>query len=91
MSGNVRDNPDEERFELVEDGKLAFAKYRIEGGMLVIPWVEADPALRGRGSAGRLMEGVAAHARERGLKIRPICGYAAAWLKRHPAGQDLIA
>ncbi len=79
----VTDNPRLQRFELVEQDKLAFADYRLEGDTLVIPHVEADPALRGQGTAGRLMQGLVEIARARGLKIRPICGYAAAWLRRH--------
>ncbi|GAA5481673.1 GNAT family N-acetyltransferase [Haloferula sargassicola] len=79
----VTDNTDRQRFELVEQGKLAFADYRIEGDVLVIPHVEADPALRGQGAAGRLMQGVVDFARARDLTIHPICGYAAAWLQRH--------
>jgi predicted GNAT family acetyltransferase len=79
------------RFEMMEEGKLAFAEYRIEGEVMVIPHVEADPALRGRGAAGRLMEGVLSIARERGLRIRPICGYAAAYIQRNPQHRDLLA
>ena len=88
---NVTDQVSRQRFELVEDGKLAFADYRKNGGTLVLPYVEADPALRGRGTAGRLMEGVMEIVRERGLKVQPVCSYAVAWLQRHPEHADLIA
>ena len=81
----VVDNAAEHRFELEEDGLLAFADYRRDGDKLVIPHVEADPALRGKGSAGRLMEGVVAAARAEGLTIVPLCSYAAAYMRRHPA------
>jgi predicted GNAT family acetyltransferase len=37
------------------------------------------------------MAGVVADARARGLKITPLCGYAAAWLRRHPDAADLLA
>jgi len=36
------------------------------------------------------MEGVAQQARREGLKITPLCGYAAAWLKRRPDCSDLV-
>ncbi|MFT3991376.1 MAG: GNAT family N-acetyltransferase [Luteolibacter sp.] len=87
----ITDHVAAHRFELLEDGKLAFAEYRIEGNTLVIPYVESDPALRGKGTAGRLMDGVLKTARERGLKVLPICGYAAAYLQRHPEYHDLRA
>jgi len=88
---DVTDNTDRRRFELVEQGLTAFADYRQNGDVLMLPHVEAPPALRGTGAAGRLMEGVAAHARERGLKLLPVCPYAVAWLKRHPEHAELVA
>lgn len=87
----VIDHPERNRFELVEDGKLAYADYRKTAGTLVIPYVFSDPALRGRSSAGRLMEGVLLAAREQGLKVQPICGYAAAYIQRHAEHRDLLA
>lgn len=86
----ITDNSARGRFELVEEGKLAFADYRLDGGILILPHVEADPALRGKGTAGRLMAGVLELARERGWKVRPDCGYAAAYMERHPEYAGLL-
>ena len=87
----VTDNVARHRFELAEAGAVAFADYRRDGERLVIPHVEAPDALRGAGAAGRLMDGVVAHARAEGRKIVPICSYAAAWLQRHPEHADIVA
>jgi uncharacterized protein len=62
----ITDNTARSRFELVEEGKLVFADYRLDGKLLILPHVEADPALRGKGAAGRLMDGVLGLARESG-------------------------
>jgi predicted GNAT family acetyltransferase len=86
----VADNVQRRRFELTENGRLAWADYRRQHGRLVIPHVEADPALRGTGAAGRLMEGVLAAARREGLKVTPLCGYAAAYIRRHKEHHDLV-
>jgi predicted GNAT family acetyltransferase len=86
----VTDNVARQRFELVEEGKLAFSDYRQHGDVLILPHVEADPELRGRGTAGRLMEGTMQIVRERGLKVQPVCGYAVAWLQRHPEYADAV-
>lgn len=83
------DNPGRSRFELEEDGHVAYADYRREGDRLVIAYVYAPPELRGAGAAGRLMEGVLAAARDQALKVTPLCGYAAAYIRRHPEHQDL--
>ena len=78
------------RFELQENGALAFADYREQEGRLIIPHVEAAHELRGTGAAGRLMAGVADAARKRGLRIVPLCPYADAWIRRNGA-EDLRA
>lgn len=87
---NVHDNAGARRFEMVESGQTVFADYRRAPGRLIIDHVEAPVALRGSGAAGRLMEGVAHHARAAGERITPLCSYAAAWLRRHPEHADLL-
>jgi predicted GNAT family acetyltransferase len=88
---DVTDNAGESRFELVENGLLAFADYVRRDGQLILPHVEAEPQLRGTGTAGRLMEGVLAIARREGLKVVPVCGYAKAYIRRHKEHQELLA
>jgi len=86
----VSDNVAKTRFELAEAGEVAFANYRLNGDVLTIPYVESPPALRGKGTAGRLMDGVVEHARQRNLKIVPTCGYAVSWFSRHPEHKDVL-
>lgn len=87
----VSDNTAQSRFELTELDEVAFANYELSDGRLTIPYVEAPSALRGKGAAGRLMEGVVETARARGLKIVPICGYAVAWFRKHPEHDSILA
>lgn len=87
----VTDNTAEARYELVEAGETLYADYRLEGGRVHIDYVFAPPVLRGTGASGRLMQGLVDDIRARKLKITPHCGYAAAWLKRHPDTVDLLA
>ncbi len=86
----VTDNRTRQRFELARDGEIVFADYRRQPGRLIITHVEAPPALRGTGAAGRLMEGVLQSAREEGLKVTPLCSYARAYIQRHPEHRDLV-
>lgn len=87
----LTDNTALSRYELEENGHIAYANYSREGNeILNIQYVFAPEALRGSGAAGRLMEAVARAARDQNLKIRPICGYAAAWLRKHQQYKDLI-
>lgn len=87
----IQDNPARSRFELDVDGQVVFATYRRHGPVLVINHVEAPLHLRGTGAAGRLMQGVVDLARAEGLKVAPMCGYAAAWIRRHKEHRDLLA
>ena len=91
FANGVTDNTERRRFELTEQGELAVADYRVQGGAMILPHVEAAQALRGTGAAGRLMEGVLDAARRRGLKVVPICPYADVYLRRHPEHADLRA
>ena len=93
MSGSVdfRDNTERQRFELVEEGRTAFADYWRQGNRVTIPHVESPPELRGKGAAGRLMSAIADHASEHDLRIVALCGYARAWFRRHPERADILA
>ena len=88
---SVTDNTARSRFELIEQGETAFATYRRDGDVVVIPHVESPPALRGKGTADRLMRGIVEHARSEGFKIEPWCSYAAAWMRRHADAKDVLA
>lgn len=90
MGQAVTDNRAMNRFELAVGNQTVFADYRRNGRTLVISYVEAPPSLRGTGAAGRLMEGVVEAARAEGLKIVPLCGYAAMWIRRNQHS-DLLA
>jgi predicted GNAT family acetyltransferase len=91
---DLRDVLTDHRFEQGfsdPEGQLrtVFADYAVQGNTRVILHVEADPALRGTGAAGRVMQALAEHARAEGLKLAPRCSYAVAWLKRHPEFDDI--
>ena len=87
----LRNNAEAARYEMDEQGETSWADYRLQGERLYIDHVESPPALRGTGAAGRLMKALAQDARDRGLKITPICGYASAWLRRSPEFKDLVS
>jgi predicted GNAT family acetyltransferase len=88
--GELRNDHQRSRYEMDEQGLTSYANYRLQDGRLFVDYVFAPPALRGTGASGRLMSALAADAREKGLKITPICGYAAAWLQRSPEFRDLV-
>lgn len=80
-----------ERYEMDESGETSYADYRKTADRLYIDYVFSPVPLRGSGASGRLMAALAADARAQNLKITPICGYAAAWLRRSAEYRDLVA
>ncbi len=84
------DNQDMSRFERQIGDAVVFATYRLDGATLYINYVEAPEVLRGSGEAGKLMTDIMAFARSHNYRVFPICGYAVAWLRRHPEYQPLM-
>ena len=64
----------------------------VRPGVVDIDHTYVDPALRGQGVAGKLMEALAAELRKRGLRAVASCSYADVWLERNrEANEDIIA
>ncbi len=79
----VIDNTEAQRFELKVGEHTAIADYHVADDTLYIDYVESPVPLRGTGAAGNLMEGVMTIAAHKGYAVVPVCGYAAAWMRRH--------
>lgn len=77
-------------FETVVDGWRSECVYRLDGGTMVLTHTGVPPALRGRGIAAALVAAALGHARERGLRVRPLCSYVALYMRRHPQTLDLL-
>lgn len=90
MTNTVRDNTERHRFELDADGHVAFSNYRREGDILTIMHTEVPAALNGRGIGSALIRGVLDTARAQGLKVNPLCPFAAAYIGKHPEYADLV-
>jgi uncharacterized protein len=82
----VVDNPEELRYELWQDDRLAGQiRYTIrEDGRVVLVHTEIDPSLEGRGLGNSLVQGALDDLRERGLEYVPLCPFVRAYLQRHP-------
>ena len=87
----VRDDPSRHRYELNTPEGPAIAAYEREGDRLVLTHTVVPPAQEGQGVATRLIAGVFADARSRGLTIVPQCPFVSTYLQRHPDERDLLA
>jgi predicted GNAT family acetyltransferase len=81
---NVVHRPEASRFEVALAGGLALCAYRLQPGEVSFTHTEVPQALEGRGIAAALVAAALAWARAEGLRVRPLCSYVAAYIKRHP-------
>jgi predicted GNAT family acetyltransferase len=87
----VRDNPDRHRFEIdLGDGAFAFAEYTLPEGKIMFTHTEVPPSHEGQGLGTTLIRAGLEAARERGLKVIPICPFFAAYMAQHAEVQDLL-
>jgi predicted GNAT family acetyltransferase len=87
----VRDNPEQNRFELDVEGELAFAVYKHANGVFTFVHTEVPAALQGRGFGSALAKGSLELVQARGEKIRVRCSFIAAYLRKLPEFQALLA
>jgi len=91
MDTEIRDNPDERRYELFADGALAgFAAYRVRDGHTVITHSEVDRAYRGKGLGSVLAQQTLDLLRAQGARVVPACPFFAKYVAEHPEYDDLI-
>ena len=91
MSYDVRHNPDRSRFETEVDNHECVLDYALKDGVVSMNRVYVPPPLEGRGIAGVITRYALDYSRDQGWKVIPNCPYVAAWIKRHPDYQDLVA
>jgi predicted GNAT family acetyltransferase len=87
----VRDNPDRHRFEIdLGDGAFAIAQYTLSEGTITFTHTEVPEFHEGKGVGSALIRFALAAARQRGLKVIPICPFFAAYIEKHPEEHDLL-
>ena len=91
MTLQIEHRPERGRFQAVVEGRTCVADYRLDPGVITITHTEVPPPLEGRGIAGELVQALLDHARAHGLKVRPLCSYARAYMRRHPDTAALLA
>jgi uncharacterized protein len=90
----IVDRRDRERYEIELDGAPAgLLVYSLDAaaGVITHRHSEIDPAFGGRGLGSRLVRFALDDARERGLKVNPLCPFVGEVITRHPEYSDLLA
>jgi predicted GNAT family acetyltransferase len=78
------------RFEIDQDGHVAYLEYTIAGKILGLIHTEVPKELRNKGLASELTERALQFARDNRMKVDVICPLVAGYFERHPEHKDLL-
>jgi uncharacterized protein len=91
MDLQVTDHPDQARFEIRADGKLAgFVQYQMRGQEIAFTHTQTEDRFRGQGIAGRLVQATLDQARDRNLAVLPYCPFVKGWITGHREYAGLV-
>lgn len=88
MTRNIEHVPAERRFQWIEDGQRCVLDYELHDGVMIITHTGVPRAVGGRGIAADLSKVALETAREQGWKVRPLCSYVDAYMRRHRGQYD---
>ena len=87
----VVDNPVAQRFEIRVGKELAgYAEYELDDATMLITHVGVQRRLEGAGLGSAVTEAALEAARQRGLKVIPLCSFARSFVRRNPTYSDLV-
>ena len=88
----VRDNPEQSRYEAYVDGELAgFAAYHLTRSSIVFTHTEVFEAFGGHGVGSRLARAALDEVRTKGERdVVPVCPFIHGYIDDHPEYADLI-
>jgi len=65
--------------------------YHIEGSRIFLDSTYTPEEFRGKGVGARLVEAAISYAREKGLKVVPVCPFALEYFKKHPEHKEILS
>ena len=83
MSRSIAHNTATQRFEWREDGQLCVLDYTLHDETMTTTHTGVPESVGGRGIAADLTKAALETAREHGWKVRPLCSYVDAYMRRH--------
>lgn len=68
------------------EGQRGLLAYELHSGVMTITHIRVPRPISGRGVAAELMRSALSLAAANGWTVKPVCGYAIAYMKRHSSG-----
>ncbi len=87
----VKHNEKLHRFEAEAEGQVATLEYELSDGVIEFTHTIVPPEIEGRGIGNKLAHAALKHAQAEQLAIIPACSFVAAYVRRHPEYQSLVA
>lgn len=84
-------NEEKNRFELENNGHIAFIEFEEKGSFIALTHTEAPQELAGTGTASALVEKVLYNIKESGKQLMPYCPYVFAFIKKHPEWKSIVS
>ena len=84
-------NTAQKRIEMQIGDQIAMVKYILGSKEIIFTHTEVPEAFEGQGVASKMAKVAVEYAKTSGLRIRPMCPYMAAWIKRHPEYHSITA
>ena len=82
-------NEAQNRFETWIDNQMSKLDYILDGNTIVMTHVGVYPEHRGQGIAGKLTKVALEYAKEKSLRVIPMCPYVAVYIRRNTQYEDL--
>ena len=84
-------NESAHRFEVHVDGETAMLLYRREDDAITFIHTRVPNGIAQHGIGSELVRAGLEYAKSQGLKVIPLCPFAAAYIQSHPEYLDLVA
>lgn len=92
MDNDFRLNENKKRFELEVDGHIAFIEYILNNeNIMFLTHTEVPKALGGKGVGKNIVEKALQYIKDQNYTLAPLCPFVAAYLKRNPTWQTILA
>lgn len=85
------DNKEKKQYEFRVDNYVAKIEYmKSKNGDIYLTHTEVPAAIEGRGIATRLVEKTLKDIDSQKLKVVPMCGFVASYIRRHPQWHHIV-